>query len=29
MGQACAYRIYDTLGKDHLEATFNRLRLMA
>jgi hypothetical protein len=27
--QACAYRIYDTLGKDHLEATFDRLRLMA
>lgn len=26
--QACAYRIYDTLGKDHIEATFDRLRLM-
>jgi hypothetical protein len=26
--QGCAYRIYDTLGKDHLEATFDRLRLM-
>jgi hypothetical protein len=26
--QACAYRIYDTLGKDHLELTFDRLRLM-
>jgi hypothetical protein len=27
--QACAYRIYDTLGKDHLESVFDRLRLMA
>jgi hypothetical protein len=27
--QACAYRIYDTLGKDHLEYVFGRLRLMA
>jgi len=27
-GQTCAYRIYDTFGKDHLEATFDRLRLM-
>lgn len=27
--QGCAYRIYDTLGKDHLEQTFDRLRLMA
>jgi hypothetical protein len=27
--QACAYRIYDTLGKDHLEFTFDRLRLMS
>lgn len=26
--QGCAYRIYDALGKDHLEATFDRLRLM-
>lgn len=26
--QGCAYRIYDTLGKDHLEATFDRLRFM-
>jgi hypothetical protein len=28
-GQGCAYRIYDTLGKDHIEQTFDRLRLMA
>jgi hypothetical protein len=28
-GQSCGYRIYDTLGKDHLEATFGRLRFMA
>ena len=28
-GQACAYRIYDSLGKDHLERTFDRLRFMA
>jgi hypothetical protein len=28
-GQRCAYRIYDTLGKDHLESVFDRLRLMA
>jgi hypothetical protein len=27
--QACAYRIYDTLGRGHLEALFDRLRLMA
>jgi hypothetical protein len=27
--QGCAYRIYDSLGKDHIEATFDRLRLMA
>jgi hypothetical protein len=27
--QGCAYRIYDTLGKDHIEATFDRLRMMA
>ncbi|HEV7862528.1 MAG TPA: hypothetical protein VGR20_07495 [Acidimicrobiia bacterium] len=27
--QACAYRLYDTLGKDHLEFLFDRLRLMA
>jgi hypothetical protein len=27
--QACSYRIYDTLGKDHIEVTFDRLRLMA
>jgi hypothetical protein len=27
--QACAYRIYTTLGKDHLELVFDRLRLMA
>jgi hypothetical protein len=27
--QGCAYRIYDTLGKDHIESTFDRLRLMA
>jgi hypothetical protein len=26
--QSCAYRIYDTLGKTHLEALFDRLRLM-
>jgi hypothetical protein len=26
--QACAYRIYDTLGRTHLEQTFDRLRLM-
>jgi hypothetical protein len=25
-GQACTYRIYDTLGRAHLEATFDRLR---
>jgi hypothetical protein len=28
-GQRCAYRIYDTLGKAHLEATFDRLRFAA
>jgi len=27
--QGCAYRIYDTLGKDHIELLFTRLRLMA
>jgi hypothetical protein len=27
--QSCAYRIYDTLGRAHLEAIFERLRLMA
>jgi hypothetical protein len=27
--QSCAYRIYDTLGKAHLESLFDRLRLMA
>jgi len=27
--QECAYRIYDTLGKAHLESLFDRLRLMA
>ncbi|MDQ1491677.1 MAG: hypothetical protein QOJ23_4191 [Actinomycetota bacterium] len=27
-GQGCGYRIYDTLGKDHLEAVFDRLRFM-
>ena len=26
--QTCAYRIFDTLGKDHLEMVFDRLRLM-
>jgi len=26
--QACAYRIYTTLGKEHLEYLFGRLRLM-
>ena len=26
--QACAYRIYTTLGKEHLEFLFDRLRLM-
>ena len=28
-GQACGYRIYDSLGKDHLERTFDRLRFAA
>ena len=28
-GEDCAYRIYDTLGKDHMEFLFTRLRLMA
>lgn len=28
-GQSCAYRIYDTLGRAHLESVFDRLRLMA
>jgi len=28
-GQACGYRIYDTHGKDHIEATFDRLRFAA
>ena len=27
--QSCAYRIYDTLGKAHLEKVFDRLRFMA
>lgn len=27
--QSCQYRIYDTLGREHLEALFARLRLMA
>jgi hypothetical protein len=27
-GQSCAYRIYDTLGRAHLEALFDRLRIM-
>ena len=27
-GQNCGYRIYDTLGRAHLEALFERLRLM-
>lgn len=27
--QSCAYRIYDTLGRAHLESLFDRLRLMA
>jgi hypothetical protein len=27
-GQGCAYRIYDTFGKDHIELLFTRLRLM-
>lgn len=27
--QRCAYRIHTTLGKNHLEALFDRLRLMA
>ena len=27
--QGCAYRIYDSLGKAHLESLFDRLRLMA
>ena len=27
-GQSCAYRIYDSLGRAHLEAIFDRLRLM-
>ncbi len=27
--QSCAYRIYDTLGRAHLELVFDRLRLMA
>jgi hypothetical protein len=28
-GQSCAYRVYDTLGRTHLEATFDRLRFAA
>ncbi|HVW31551.1 MAG TPA: hypothetical protein VHL53_03330, partial [Acidimicrobiia bacterium] len=28
-GQKCGYRIYDSLGRAHLEATFDRLRLIA
>lgn len=27
-GQSCGYRLYDTLGKEHLELLFDRLRLM-
>lgn len=27
--QQCAYRIYDTFGRTHLESLFDRLRLMA
>ena len=27
--QSCTYRIYDTLGKAHLESVFDRLRLMS
>ena len=27
--QECAYRVYDTLGRGHLESIFDRLRLMA
>jgi hypothetical protein len=27
--QSCAYRIYDTLGRAHLESVFDRLRLLA
>ena len=27
--QTCAYRIYTTLGKEHLEFVFDRLRLMS
>jgi hypothetical protein len=27
-GHSCGYRFYDTLGKDHLESLFDRLRLM-
>lgn len=26
--QGCAYHVYDTLGKDHLEGVFDRLRVM-
>jgi hypothetical protein len=26
--QDCAYHVYDTLGKDHLESVFDRLRVM-
>ena len=28
-GQSCGYRLYDTLGKDHLESLFDRLRFMS
>jgi hypothetical protein len=28
-GQGCAYRIYDSLGRTHLEALFDRLRWVA
>jgi hypothetical protein len=28
-GQSCGYRLYDTLGKDHLESLFERLRVMS
>ena len=27
-GQTCAYRIYDTLGREHIERTFERLRFV-
>ena len=28
-GQSCGYRLYDSLGKDHVESLFDRLRLMS